>query len=358
MKIFKRILVILGIILAALVLFVGIFIIYANVTTLNPKDIENMEILGESSKELNNSDSFKIMTWNTGYGGLGDDQDFFMDGGKNVNPNDKKRVESNLQFMVDKVNENNPDILFLQELDYNSKRSFRIDEREVYTKGLINDKYMSSFALNFKAGYVPYPVFNSIGKVNAGISTYSKYKLETSERIQLPVPFSWPLSMFNLKRCLLVNKIKIKNTDKYLVVVNLHLEAYDSGEGKIAQTKKLKELLDKEVAAGNYVIAGGDFNQSFSNVDQKNYTKENSAWKPGIIEASDFENYNMMMDNTSPTCRSLEFPYVGADKSKFTYYLIDGFIVSKNIDVLSIKTIDYDFSSTDHNPVLMNVKLK
>ena len=56
-------------------------------------------------------------------------------------------------------------------------------------------------------------------------------------------------------------------SDKELVIVNVHLEAYDSGEGKEAQTKMLAELLKKEQEAGNYVIAGGDFNQAFSNVD-------------------------------------------------------------------------------------------
>ncbi len=56
-----------------------------------------------------------------------------------------------------------------------------------------------------------------------------------------------------------------------LVLVNLHLEAYDDGEGKAAQTAQLAQLLQEERARGNYVIAGGDFNQSFSNVDTSMY---------------------------------------------------------------------------------------
>ena len=43
------------------------------------------------------------------------------------------------------------------------------------------------------------------------------------------------------------------------MVFNLHLEAYDNGEGKIAQSKKLADVLSQEYAKGNYVIAGGDF---------------------------------------------------------------------------------------------------
>ena len=55
------------------------------------------------------------------------------------------------------------------------------------------------------------------------------------------------------------------------MLVNLHLEAYDSGEGKIAQTKLLVEFLEQEYAKGNYVIAGGDFNQTFSREDMEQY---------------------------------------------------------------------------------------
>ena len=38
-----------------------------------------------------------------------------------------------------------------------------------------------------------------------------------------------------------------------LVAVNLHLEAYDDGEGKAAQTAMLFDILEEEYAKGNYV---------------------------------------------------------------------------------------------------------
>ena len=52
-------------------------------------------------------------------------------------------------------------------------------------------------------------------------------------------------------------------SDREPVLVNLHLEAYDDGEGKIAQTNQLRDYIEDEYAKGNYVIAGGDFNQVF-----------------------------------------------------------------------------------------------
>lgn len=56
----------------------------------------------------------------------------------------------------------------------------------------------------------------------------------------------------NLKCCLLVSRIPLADTDKELVVINLHLEAYDNGEGKEAQTRELLEVLRAERKQGNY----------------------------------------------------------------------------------------------------------
>ena len=48
------------------------------------------------------------------------------------------------------------------------------------------------------------------------------------------------MSLFNLKRCLLIERLPIENSDKELVLINLHLEAYDEGEGKAKQTAIVK----------------------------------------------------------------------------------------------------------------------
>ena len=42
----------------------------------------------------------------------------------------------------------------------------------------------------------------------------------------------------------------------------------DAGEGKLAQARQLREFLSQEYEKGNYVVAGGDWNQIFPNADQ------------------------------------------------------------------------------------------
>ena len=170
----KRIIKIVLFVLAILVLALGAFLIYSGITTLHVDDVEKLEIDGKSSKSLNKGDSIKLMTWNVGYGALGDDESFFMDGGDGVIAKDKKRVETNLDNIVKKVKDNNPDVILLQEVDIKCKRSCKIDEKEKFEEEFDLNNYNTTFACNYKAGYIPYPFPTALGHVEAGIQTFSK----------------------------------------------------------------------------------------------------------------------------------------------------------------------------------------
>ena len=331
---------------------------YLTLDEYKPDDIEKIEVENYGSKILKLDKAIRIMTWNIGYGALGDNADFFMDGGKMVNTATAKRVRYNLDGIIDRIDEINPDILMIQEMDRNSARSHFIDEYEYIKKNSANNQ--SIFAYNYKVSFVPYPI-PPIGKVEAGLATYSAFRIDDARRIQLPCPFSWPLRTGNLKRCLEVSRIQIENSEKELVLINLHLEAYDDGEGKIAQTNMLKELLNQELKKGNYVIAGGDFNQVFSNIDVSKYPVLEGNWEAGVIDVDSFDDaLQFVTDTTNPTCRSLDKVYADAedtDPDSFQYYVIDGFIVSDNIEILSLRTHNTVFQYSDHNPLSMDVVL-
>lgn len=345
-----------GVLLLIIVILVGGMIGFLSVTEFKPDDRMAAEIQGEAASEISAGDSFRIMSWNIGYGALGDNADFFMDGGKMVNTADEDRVESNMDGIISIIDTTAPDIFFIQEIDQDSSRSHHINELERLQSYFTS--HCSSFANNFKVAFLPYPV-PPMGKVDSGVATFSAYPVTSAERVQLPIPFSWPVRMANLKRCVLESRIPVAGTDKELVLVNLHLEAYDDGEGKAAQTKMLAELLQAEAEKGNYVIAGGDFNQIFSSADTEAYPAQEGKWQPGVIDVSEIGgDWQFMMDSAVPTCRSLDQPLEGADTENFQYYLIDGFIVSGNIKIGSVETLDLGFVVSDHNPVVMDLKLK
>ncbi len=353
----RRILKGVGAVLCAVVLGVLVLLLVLTVTEYRPGETEELAVSGSYTKEVSVNDSITVMSWNIGYGALGDNADFFMDGGTHVNTATEERVRENLEGIAEQVEAVQPDLILLQEVDTDSKRSHHIDERQAAAERAKG--YQSTYACNYRVLYVPYPL-PTIGKVECGIMTLSSFQISESERVSLPCPFSYPLRLCNLKRCFSVNRIPVSGSDRELVLVNLHLEAYDSGEGKAAQTEMLREFLEKEAKTGNYVIAGGDFNQIFSNMDMERYPLvDEDMWMPGVIDVSEFgEGLSCLMYDGVPSCRSLDRPYAGADQESFQYYVIDGFIVSDNLVVNSCETLDLQFADSDHNPIVINVTLQ
>ena len=359
----KKLLKVVGIILLLMVIVAGTMLGYLTVDEYNPQDEEALEVTGDGTSKIRIGEPVTVMTINTGYGALGSNADFFMDGGKMVQTADEERVKYNLNGIIGAIDEINPDILMLQEIDLNSTRSCFINEVD-YIKE--NSSFQAAggdnvFAYNYKVSFVPLPV-PPIGKVSAGLSTFTVYDMTKATRLKLPCPFTWPLRIMNLKRCLEVMRIPVEDSDKELVLINLHLEAYDDGEGKIAQTKILKDLIEEEIGKGNYVIAGGDFNQTFSNVDISSYPVLDGMWEAGLINVEDFDpSLQFVMNSDLPTCRSLDRVLADVeDKSydAFQYYVIDGFIVSGNIEIKDTQILDLGFEYTDHNPVCLEVIFK
>lgn len=355
-KTLKTVLRIFGVLIGAVLIFAVCFIGYLSITEYKPDDVRNAPT---SEKEYNTpetlsiEESIKVLTFNIGYGNLGKESDFFMDGGKNVRNGDKNLVLKNMEGIINTIGEADADILFLQEVDENSKRSFSVNEVQMIWD---NFGYGIACGTNYRCDFVPFP-WPPIGKVDSGILTVADYDFDGfAERIALPCPFSWPVSAANLKRCLLVSYHNIEGTDKQLVAVNLHLEAYDDGEGKIAQTKMLWDILESEYKKGNYVIAGGDFNQMFPGTEEKYPIFTAELWKPGALMESDLpQGWSYIYDSENPTCRLLNKPY---DEKTAQHYVIDGFIISPNVELVSAETVNAGFEFSDHNPVLMEIKLK
>lgn len=337
----------LGIALGILLILLIGAILWLTIREYRPEKEEILNV-PENTKTLSQDDSLRIMTYNIGYGGLDKGEDFFMDGGSQVQPDSKEQVEKNLKGIKNILAENPADVYFLQEVDTNSKRSFYMDET-AYLKDSLNMEGI--FSYNFKCDFVPYPL-PPIGKVNSGIFTLTNLKMNSAARISLPESFKWPVKTCNLKRCMQETRIPLEGTDAELVLINFHLEAYDDGDGKIAQSKMLAEKLSKEYEAGNYVIAGGDFNQTFAGMDKYPITNTEN-WVPGIISSDTLpEHFSFAVDDTYPTCRLLNAPYTGSYETS-QVYVIDGFIISDNIKISDISVVNTDFKYTDHQPVQM-----
>lgn len=355
----KKVGLIVAVIAGIIVAVCLILLIVLTVTEYRPADEEPLAIRGRAVKKLHPGDSIDIVTWNIGFGALGDNADFFMDGGTKVKPSTKERVQENIDAITDFLSEEEADLVLLQEVDEKSTHSYYMDERTMIALGLSNAglQYENRLAYNFKTLLVPYPI-PPIGREQSGQVTFSAYPSSEAVRMSLPCPFSYPIRLANLKRCLLVNRIPIEDSGSELVVINLHLEAYDDGAGKEAQTRMLAQLLREETEKGNYVIAGGDFNQALDTVDLSAYPRQGQdLWECGIIDTDVFEGLQCLMDDRLPSCRSLDRPYDREDAS-FQYYVVDGYLVSANLKVEQLETVDLGFVNSDHNPVRLRVTVE
>ena len=350
-KILKVLLILVLIVIAAAALLFG----WLTAAEYRPAPVEDAEVLrtGENAS-LALGDSVTVLSWNVGYGGLGKDSDFFMDGGKDSKSADRETVGRYLEGIHRTIVDQDPDLVLLQEVDTDSSRTYGIDERGLLAQGMSSQ----TFAFNYSCPFVPIPM-PPIGKVHSGLFTMTNgVEIERAERISLPCPFTWPTRVANLKRCLLVSYLPVAGSDKQLVLVNLHLEAYDDGEGKVAQTNQLREFITAEYEKGNYVIAGGDFNQIFPGSLARYPNTHPENWEPGVLDANLLpDGWALAYDLRTPTCRLLNQPYDPSDTVGTQYYVIDGLIVSPNLTVKSVETIDAQFENSDHNPVRLELVL-
>lgn len=346
-----------GVLLGVLLTVAAAVLIVFSVWEYRPEEIEELEIKGQGQGSPVIGKAFTVMTYNIGYGCNDAGSDFFMDGGTKVMPESKEEVYRNIDGIIETVKRLDADIVFLQEADQPSKRSYEIDQVKLLQEGI--PEYSSAYSRNFYAKYVPYPIPHTIGKVDSGLVTLNSFETKSAKRYNLPTPFKWPLRTCQLKRGLLVERIPIQGTAKELVIINLHLEAYDDGEGKKAQTKVLTELLLSEYEKGNYCLAGGDFNQYLPQADNSKYPiVEEGNYTPEMVE-EDFlaSGWSWALDDSVPTCRLLNMPYEEGNPLN-QFYVIDAFILSPNIILKQVETVDEQFKWTDHNPVKIEVILK
>ncbi len=345
-----------GIVLLCIIIIVGAALAYLTITEFRPNDVEDISVTaGDTSAVLHTGETLRVLAFNTGYAGLDKTQDFFMDGGTGVNPiGGSAKVRENMAGILKAIQEADAQIVLLQEVDQSSSRSSRINEADYYQQ---NIGMNAAFAVNYQCNFVPYPL-PPIGKVKSGLLTLTDYQPTQAQRQSLPVAFSWPLRIANLKRCLLVERIPVEGSEHELVLINLHLEAYDSdGQGRVAQTRQLLYFISQEYEKGNYVIAGGDFNQSFDETVHFGGSWD-GKWTPGALTQFELpQGVHFVYDSALPTCRSLDQFYTG-DRDNHVFYLIDGFIVTDNVQVEDVHTIDLDFEYSDHNPVLLQASLK
>ncbi len=346
-------LIIIGFVAIIAVVVVALLAI-AQITEFKPAEIETLTVEGKAENEIFTDSIVTILTWNIGYAGMGDETDFFYDGGKMVRPSEQlnQRYLKNIQHYLSE--NSSVDFILIQEADKLSRRSYHQDQTKILRK--VFPGHSSVFATNYKVGFVPAPLFNPMGRVTGGLMTFSRYQPSESLRIGFQKDYPYPSRLFTLKRCFILQRF-VADDSKELVLINTHNSAFDDGGLRAHQLQALKGIALKEYEKGNWIIIGGDWNMNPPGFDSQRITNGDVSIENelGSIRKDLMpKGWSWIYDETTPTNREVVESYV---KGITPTTIIDFFLVSPNIKALSVKTHDKSFANSDHNPVFIEVQL-
>jgi endonuclease/exonuclease/phosphatase family metal-dependent hydrolase len=218
-------------------------------------DVEpaQMYVASERKSAARLRGSLELMNYNVKFGG--GRIDFFFDcHGDRVLMTEAEVIE-NLERIANIVNEVEPDVLLLQEVDINSKRSAYVDQMQ----WLLDHTHLNygAYASQWRADFVP---SDGLGPVDSGNAILSRWPINAATRYALPLreDQSGLVRYFYLRRNIL--DATIHPVDNAPVrVIAIHAEAYSSDGTKKKHIEAFEEHV-ADAAKEGAVIAGGDLN--------------------------------------------------------------------------------------------------
>lgn len=328
-------------------------IIHAQVNEYKPEDSSLLSVQDTIHNHQYDRRHFTFVSWNIGYAGLGEKMDFFYDGGERVRPEEDefKQYSNGIYKTIDSFK--SVDFVLLQEVDINSKRSYYNNEVDHIKQTMTN--HNSYFAHNYNVRFVPMPFNKPMGRVESGIQLLSKMNPALAEKTYFPSSYSWPYRLFMLDRVYIKTVFQLKD-GKNLVVYNTHNSAFDNGELRDKEFRTIREDMLSEYARGNYVVAGGDWNQNPPEFLPSEAPKQYKFTEviPRLKAEAMPQDWHWAWCRTTPTNRSNKKPFV---KGENTTTIIDYYIVSPNLNVDTVITQDMEFKYSDHQPVYMRVSI-
>ena len=295
-----------GIVFLALILSFTLFFLWASFPWSLSGGTRKVAVIQLDEAVLNDPHEeegvIKVLTWNLGFlYGKGSE-------GPGYEYRDANFYKERLEELVSFIRKENPDVLCLQEIDFDSSRSGGINQaRELALKA--GYPYLAQ-AISWEAQYIPFPYWpleRNFGSMKSGGAILSKYPISdhTVELFPKPTSHPWWYNLFYLHRYVQTAKITIR--DKDYVFMNLHLEAFD----KVDRLKQVK-LLQEKTKDGKVDFIAGDFNMVPGRATKKrNFTDS----------TDDYENDESFMVMSSGQLKEAipEEIYLGSESRYFTF---------------------------------------
>jgi endonuclease/exonuclease/phosphatase family metal-dependent hydrolase len=325
------------------------FFLPADVLEVQPQCSADAPILPEGRQ-------IRVLVWNIQYG-ASRGYHFFYDGGPDVSV-PITAVEATLDEVASTIKRFDPDVVLLQEVDRNSRRSAYVDELQ----GLLDRLDYPCWASTpyHRVPYVPFPSQEHLGRVDMNLVVLSRWRLGRVIRYQLPLlDESRVRRLFNLRRALMEIQLP-QSSGESLTLFNTHLSAFSYDDGTLQKQIDVLErhLTDAEGEKRAWLL-GGDLNA---------LPPGDSADRLGADEAQKYEG------DTSPlTSFFAKFrhpvparEYAEAPERWWTYQppgdppdrTIDYVFHGERVDVLTYSVVQDVDKPSDHLPLLFELKVR
>ena len=294
-------------IIILLILIVTGYVLYVVTSYSRIEDRQPLDVAGTSKADVFMLDKeYKAVLYNIGFGAYTQDYTFFMDGGTQSWAKSKESVIHCIDGDIALLNQYQPDVILLQEVDFDSTRSYHVDEVSQICSAL---DMSHTLAVNYHSPFLFYPLTQPHGASNAGLLTLSNVQIQSGIRRSLPI--SEGMSKYiDLDRCYSVNRTNVENGQE-LVLFNVHTSAYGvEGDLQKQQLTMLFDDMQEEYEKGNYVICGGDFNHDFTGNSKEIFNEtvpEEYAWAAAFPDELIPGHFSKLTDYaggmTIPSCR-------------------------------------------------------
>ena len=291
-----------------------------------------------------------VLTWNIAWGyGWG------SEGSGNAKP--RAHFERNLDTMGRVLATLKPDLILLQEADFDSARSHRMDQAERLARqsGLT---YVAP-AVSWSANYVPFPYWppsDHFGRVLSGGAVLSRYPLKNNrvELLSKPTENPWWYNLFYLFR--FVQTVEVDHPMGTIQVVNSHLEAFDPAN-RLNQAYRVREVIDD--LDGALVVFGGDLNsvppeapKRHAYPDEPNTDHRQDETIKVLRSARSIDDTVPSETLTSTPSAWFTFPAHTPNRK------LDYIFAADKFEVVSTRVVTEAGDASDHLPVLTVLRFK
>ena len=290
-----------------------------------------------------------VSTWNLGYAGLGRESDFKIDGGDNLFAPSRDVVSKNIREITEMAASLGTDIRFFQEVAYSGPLTLGKPLGADLERALSPRVFW--FRPDIATKLVPWPL-----RLRHGTAISTDMDVASGALIPIVGEAEPLFGVVRRQYGLQVLRVPGQGGTEW-AFINIHLSAFDDG-GRLrrAQINAVFDYAQALFQSGTHVVIGGDWNMELVETSFPHQTKpEDLFWIHRFPAELIPEGWSIAIDPKTPTVRTVNQPFVRGENY---LTIIDGFIVSPNVDTVSVETIDTDFEMSDHMPVVAEFRAR